>query len=482
MTIRRCDLGTPRALGVAALLAGSLVLAAVPAPARPAALSSAALTLPKDDGHPTGEYGVRGAGFGSGDVVSVRFDTAVVASALASMSGSFAATFAVPRLATPGPHLLTATGSPSGRTASATFVVRTNWEQFHFSDSHDGVNPYEFLLGRTNVSALRLAWATQTDVSSLWVAGVNSPVVFDGFVYVTNTEGRVLALRESDGAVAWSVETGADLRSAPTVYHDHLYVSGDRLTICLRLRDGKVLWTAEAGNATAAPTPEDGVIYVGGGPLTALDADTGATLWSYAAEDEFHGSPTVEHGVVTAGSIDYHAYALDARTGAVLWTARPTDGVQDSDEVFGATAVAGGRVFFADIVGRVFALDEATGATRWVAPMGEGDAFASPTVVGGLVIAGAADGLLYAFNAKTGALAWTAVTTPGSDIPWAAAAANGVVYTGSSDGSIYGFDAGTGARLWSAATGGGVYSSPAVTNGSVFVGSGDGKVYAYRLP
>lgn len=463
-------------IAMAASLIVPFLLTARPAGAAVMTTAGPTISAPQG-GHPTGTYSIRGTGFGAGDSVTVRFDSTSVRTVPTTSTGSFATTFQVPATALPGSHALTASATPSGGSASAGFIVRTNWPQYKFSDSHRGVNPFENVLSPGNVAGLKVAWATDTGAS----IGVSSPVVFDGRVYIANSAGTVLALRESDGAIVWTAQTGVEVRSAPTIYHGHVYVSGDGATFAFRLRDGKLLWEAAAGNGTASPTPENGIVYVGGGPLVALNADTGATIWSFSAEDEFHGSPTVENGLVTAGSIDFHTYALNARTGALVWRVRPTDGVQPSDEVFGSTAEANGRVFAGELIGRLFGLAENTGATLWVGHTGGGITFSSPTVANGRVIVGASDGSLDAFNARTGAHLWTAPTTPDANLSSAAAVANGVVYVGSADGSVYAFNLTKGTRLWSAATGGPILSSPAVTDGTVFIGSDDGKVYAYRL-
>jgi outer membrane protein assembly factor BamB len=55
----------------------------------------------------------------------------------------------------------------------------------------------------------------------------------------------------------------------------------------------------------------NGVVYVGSddGNLYALDAGTGAKLWSYAAGG-VDSSPTVVNGVVYVGSDDHKIYAF----------------------------------------------------------------------------------------------------------------------------------------------------------------------------
>ena len=52
----------------------------------------------------------------------------------------------------------------------------------------------------------------------------------------------------------------------------------------------------------------------------ALNASTGAKLWSYTTGGYVDSSPAVANGVVYIGSDDGNVYALNASTGAKLWS------------------------------------------------------------------------------------------------------------------------------------------------------------------
>jgi outer membrane protein assembly factor BamB len=66
----------------------------------------------------------------------------------------------------------------------------------------------------------------------------------------------------------------------------------------------------------------NGVVYVGSydDNVYALNAKTGALLWSFATGDYVPSSPAVANGVVYVGSQDTFVYALNASTGALLWS------------------------------------------------------------------------------------------------------------------------------------------------------------------
>ena len=64
----------------------------------------------------------------------------------------------------------------------------------------------------------------------------------------------------------------------------------------------------------------------GDGNVHALNASTGAMLWSYTTGSTIESSPAVANGVVYIGSDDGNVYALNASTGALLWSYTRTIG------------------------------------------------------------------------------------------------------------------------------------------------------------
>ncbi len=56
----------------------------------------------------------------------------------------------------------------------------------------------------------------------------------------------------------------------------------------------------------------NGVVYIGSGDhnVYALNASTGAKLWSYTTGDTVYSSPAVANGVVYVGSFDNNVYAF----------------------------------------------------------------------------------------------------------------------------------------------------------------------------
>ncbi len=260
----------------------------------------------------------------------------------------------------------------------------------------------------------------------------------------------------------------------------------------------KFLWKypvnppSSPAGTSSNPAVVNGVVYAGSygmlgpsgfgtnGSMYALNASTGAQLWSYTTGGPVLSSPAVANGVVYFGSDDYGVYALNAATGALLWS------FNAGSDVWSSPTVANGVVYisssgalgypdFGATNAYIYALNAGTGALLWSLP-GPGG-FASPAVVNGVVYVDCSDGLC-ALNASTGAKLWSAAAGPLYSPP---AVANGVVYGGCSDG-LCALNASTGAKLWSFAAGtydsSGSLVSPAVANGVVYVASNDGNLYA----
>ena len=139
-------------------------------------------------------------------------------------------------------------------------------------------------------------------------------------------------------------------------------------------------------------------------------------------------TPLVAGGVLyTTGSWSV-VFALDARTGALLWSYDPEvprewGGKVCCDVVNRGVALYEGRVYLGTLDGRLVALDAATGAVDWeVVTVDQTRPYSitgAPRVVKGRVIIGnggaefGVRGYVSAFDAATGEQVWRFYTVPG---------------------------------------------------------------------
>ncbi len=170
-----------------------------------------AMTITPTVGPPTTRVLVSGFGFDPYATVDIYFDTTDLAQATTNAAGAFGGggslqggiAVQAPASAVPGTHWIMALERSGQKLARKPFLVRTDWAQFHFGPSHNGLNPYENVLSPATVGGLGVNWSYQTagPVSS-------SPAVASGVVYVGSWDNNVYALNASTGALLWQYATG----------------------------------------------------------------------------------------------------------------------------------------------------------------------------------------------------------------------------------------------------------------------------------
>lgn len=146
-------------------------------------------------------------------------------------------------------------------------------------------------------------------------------------------------------------------------------------------------WSYDLGTSRvqeATPVVIDGVMYTSGnlGRTYALDAATGAELWTFEPEvdmqsnraaccDQANRGVAVAEGKVFVGALDGWLYALDAKSGKVVWKVDTVTDHSRGYTITGAPEVAGNLVLIGnagaeyDTRGYVTAYDLATGKQAW---------------------------------------------------------------------------------------------------------------------
>jgi glucose dehydrogenase len=151
----------------------------------------------------------------------------------------------------------------------------------------------------------------------------------------------------------WTATTAKPLLSpglsSPTVANGVVYAaSNDGNLYALNATTGAVLWSTCVHTTLTTPAVVKGVVYIigSGGKLYALNATTGVVLWT-TFTDGYDSSPTVANGVIYIGSHGGKLYALNAITGAVLWSVTPNSGVDTGlfETPLNTPAVANGVVY-----------------------------------------------------------------------------------------------------------------------------------------
>ena len=363
-------------------------------------------------------------------------------------------------------------------------------------------------------------------------------VVAGGLLYLTSnlerlgsTFARVLALRPATGRIVWSRDFTSWV-SAPALGQGRMYVTNwawDQngtsweSVVALDATNGHKLWSVSVPARVdtlytpSTPAVAAGVVYVGASDgLHALNASTGAMLWTYETPAQWGDDPVVVDGGAVYFVAAHGITALNASDGTALWS-------HDSLVIgHSSMAVAGGVVYFWDQ--GLTALRASDGARLWSYATGNFDA--PPVIVDGVVYVAADYTGVTAVNAATGARLWVRsmarvssgvavaggviYVASGRDVlalkasngtriwsrsmdAWASGASpdrgdvlgfppivfHGMVYAMSAH-QIYALRASTGHQLWTLPIDGSVRSSPTVSRGVVYVSSDDHRVYALK--
>ena len=294
---------------------------------------------------------------------------------------------------------------------------------------------------------------------------ISYPLIADGRVYVTVNNGtfngtNLFALNAADGAILWSFPLGGVSQFSGACYENGrvFAVNGSGLLRAFDGATGAVIWSVQLpgqSSFSAPPTVHQGVIYVGGagsgGTVYAVNATTGAVIWTSSVMNGSTSSPAVtDEGVYVSYSCP-NVYKLDPATGAKIWHFAPGcsggggktpalyDGrlyVRDFNDTIHSSqtgaiigtfnakntpAFSGSRGFFLNgphsfgTFGLLQARDVNTNSLLW-SFAGDGFLQSAVLVVNDYVYVGSAQGRLYAVDATTGQQVW--VTTAGSSIPY----------------------------------------------------------------
>ncbi len=272
--------------------------------------------------------------------------------------------------------------------------------------------------------------------------------------------------------LAWSVPVESGGFSGPVISNGIAYIGSlDKGLYAIDAHTGALIWTFSVTNYLYYnPVVADGIVYFiaeqrAGNALYALNAKTGKVKWLYSAKNMYTNGLIVYLNTVYINTNDGSIDALDTQTGKIRW---------HSVVKVGGSAVptlADGLLFVASI-DTLYAFDLKTGHVRWqykaggcLSPTG----FVS-TVAYGLVYVSICSQLL-AITEKTGKIQWSYTALRNTDFN-TASVADGLVVVADNDNSqndvLFAFDALTGHVKWSYRTGTNVSNAPAIANKVVY--------------
>lgn len=230
-----------------------------------------------------------------------------------------------------------------------------------------------------NVSALEVAWTFEIEGVGGYGGMTATPLVTDDTVYVQDMRSNVFALDRETGEVRWKrlYDVGTIGPNGLALGYGLVYgATGDTSEVfALDAATGDERWRVQLSNnpyegIDMAPAVYDSTVYVstvggstrgfnrGGtrGVLFALDAGTGATLWSFdTTTGNLWGNPRVNSGggLWYPPSFDEDGNLYFGVGNAAPWAGTP-------DEPNGSSRPGNN-----DYASSVVSLDPRTGAVRW---------------------------------------------------------------------------------------------------------------------
>jgi outer membrane protein assembly factor BamB len=283
--------------------------------------------------------------------------------------------------------------------------------------------------------------------------------VGEGLIFVATGFGELVALDPASGAVAWRQKFDSAAGGAPAVSDGHVFVTTrDGSAWSVRARDGRVEWTlpgTPSSGVTGGSSPAvDGrqVIFpFATGLLVAADKQNAQTLWTafvsgerqgraYATIRDVTGDPVITGGAVYAATSSGRIVAVNADTGARLWSA--------GEGAVSAPLVAGGSVFVVNDEDQLVRLDAGSGAVIWridlpyylkdrLARRKTIHAYHGPILAGGRLVVTSSAGAVQSFDPASGQLVASAVVPGGAAS--GPAVAGGVLYVVSANGQLLAF-------------------------------------------
>lgn len=163
-----------------------------------------------------------------------------------------------------------------------------------------------------------------------------TPALHKGMVVVGSTDHHIYGLDAKTGAKRWAVEANKAVLGSASIANGNAYLGdSDGVFRCIRVSDGKVLWTFDEvkGYVSTKPTIADGKVIFGSweNGFYALDLKTGAKVWDWssgATNRMFSAAacyPVVANNRVFIVAPDRYMTALDLKTGQQVWRDKKAD-------------------------------------------------------------------------------------------------------------------------------------------------------------
>ena len=209
-------------------------------------------------------------------------------------------------------------------------------------------------------------WVFDRHVPTLTLRGLSTPLLFSGAAIIGHDNGRVSAVRLTDGSPIWEqvvalpsgrteLDRITDIDATPRIVRDQLIaVSYGGELASMDLRNGEVTWRRSIRSYAGMDARVDRVFVTDDDSvLWSLDVGTGAAAWKFEDLKYRRLTAPVLHGDhLLLGDFEGYLHAFDADTGKLVGRVRA-----GRKRFVHAPRVVGDRVYVLSSDGRVRAFE-----------------------------------------------------------------------------------------------------------------------------
>lgn len=214
-------------------------------------------------------------------------------------------------------------------------------------------------------STTKEKWTYQDD------SDIGSGTATDGkLVFVTNTNGDVIALKKKNGKPVWKYKTNGKIYAMPATSEGIVVAaSSDNFIYGLTAKKGKLIWKLKAEKAVLGnPVIQNGIAYIGAsdGHFRAIDIKTGSLRWDFDSVNGFVVTrPLIYNDKIYFGCWNKDFYCLDINTGKQVWKWNNGSGSRNLSPAAAFPVATGNRIFIVAPDRYMTCLDATNGNLVW---------------------------------------------------------------------------------------------------------------------
>ncbi len=252
----------------------------------------------------------------------------------------------------------------------------------------------------------------------------SSPIIEDGKVFTISADSNISAFDALDiKKRIWrtKIKLGDKKEKFSSTagiayYNGRIYATtGYNEVVALDAKTGAIIWTRTINSiARSAPDAKDNVIFINtiDNRLYALDSKDGGILWTHTGGGEEismfgSASPVVYEDVVIAPYSSGEMYTLKRKDGAEIWSdvfaRRSISSAKTLSDIDAAPAISHGKVFVISNDGVLAASDIKTGKRMWEQQISGGQ---SPWIAGDFMYVISNKNELVCLHARSGGIKW----------------------------------------------------------------------------